>query len=424
MSTTPKLFRVAALITTTAVFAFGLTGTINANPEREAPTHVAVIDAGSSGTRLKLFTSTGARGLAPNLVFESSPNSKSLTLFADNPSLAGPDAIKPLLNQLDRYLESQSIESTSVPVGILATAGLRNLRLTNATAVRQILDSTRAATESAGYSVAENRILPASMEASLAWLDANALAGTLKDKKQGLGVIEIGGASAQVAFRARTEKGRGITSVKVDGMQLPVVAVSYLGLGSDLARTDMQEASGSGAFCFPNNSTGSEPLQYETRTPIPIDASKASYLYPRCSKAFAKTVATIGAKKTTSAPLAPSDLRKIPGFSQTRFIGLGGIVFSFIDFGIPPSTSSLPALKTALTNNCEGPNAWVKVSALFDNEPGPFAQTLCSDGTYMSAFIFSKAGVGVSPTRFNGQPNFDGRSPSWVAGFATTVLHP
>lgn len=389
-----------------------------------APRYVAVIDAGSSGTRLTLFTRVNVRGIAPQEAYEASISTEGLSSFAESPSRAGPDAIKPLLDQLDIFTQAQGLAKGDVPVALLATAGLRTVRLSQPAAVQEILNSTRASLDASGYPILGNRILPAVMEGSLAWLDANVLSGTVENKKKNVGIIEIGGASAQVAFRARASKGPGIVTLAVNGSTVSVLSVSYLGLGSNLAREDMQERTGGGKICFPNNAAGAPPTTYDTDTATPVVSQEANFDLKECREAYSAVVTSVGSRRSPAARVAPTDLRSTPGFADSRFIGLGGASFSFSDFQIPSASSSRPALVSKVRSTCTGPNAWAKVISLSEDLVSPFADTACTNGTYVDALVFSRKGVGIAPKDFNGSPEFDGRSPSWPAGYATTVLHP
>jgi len=191
---------------------FGLTNAAAAEPA--ASGYVAVIDAGSSGSRLTLYADD-PESLVPIIVTGVDRATKGLSSFAETPALAGPGAITPLLEELGSYLADQGIQRADVPVALLATAGLRNVRADDRAAAQAILASGRTAIAESGYRVADARILPAVQEATLAWLDANALRDTVESKRRSVGIIEIGGASAQVAFRSPTAEGRAVQIVRV-----------------------------------------------------------------------------------------------------------------------------------------------------------------------------------------------------------------
>ena len=383
------------------------------------PTYIAVIDAGSSGTRLDLFTTT-SDSIAVLRVMKSSPNTAGLSSFAATPDQAGPDAVAPLLAQLDAYLAEKGVAASDVPVGLRATAGMRALRISDSAAVKAIFESTSATLNASGHPVLANSILPSYQEASLAWVDANALNGTLRAKTDSRGIVEVGGASAQVAFRSSTTTGPGVTRVKVAGDVIPVVAVSYLGLGSNMARDAMQTAYDGGSFCLPGNASGTEPEVYDLGLVIPVNSVQARYELRRCAQAYADVIDKAG----TDAAVAPDRLHNLPGFANSHFVGLGLVPFVFRDFNISPNEAEDgQALTAGLRSTCRGANAWPRVYAIY-GATNAFSETLCPNASLVRVFVFGKRGVGVSGSDFEGDPQFGSRAPSWPAGYATTILHP
>ena len=390
--------------------------------ETTTPSYVAVIDAGSGSTRLALYGDDDT--LVPREVTKVSTATKGLSTFASNPSLAGPEAITPLLNQLNDYLAAQGIAKADVPVALLATAGMRNVRRDDRAAAQAILDSTRAAIAASGHPIAENKILPAVQEATLAWLDANALAGTLNRTRGNIGIIAIGGASAQVAFRSPATSGAGVHRVAVEGMTIPVVGVSYLGLGGNDARTFMQEANDAGSFCFPNNENGAEPVTYVSSGTRPVSSRTAMFSWKRCAKAYRQVITTIGGMRTAAAQVPPSGLRTLPGFTSANFTGLGSLPFTFDDFDVTNAANSKTALRRSTQATCAGTDAWTKVLARLSGGPITFADTICSTSTYSHEFLFGTEGVGVDPKRFTTDASVFPRLPAWTSGYAITVLDP
>jgi hypothetical protein len=399
--------------------AIGLAPSAAAAP----PAYLAVIDAGSSGTRLTLY-GTQADSLVPVEVTKAKTSTKGLSSFAASPAQAGPAAVTPLLEQLDAYLAAQGIAKSEVPVALLATAGMRNVRRDDRAAAQAILDSTAAAIAASGHAATDNRILPAVQEATLAWLDANALAGTVDKEKGSIGIIEVGGASAQVAFRSPVATGRAVREVRVDGRVIPVVAVSYLGLGANDARSLMQADNDAGAFCFPNNAAGSQPATYVSSSARPVDASSAQYSWDRCTRAYAGTITTVGKDRTAAASVPPATLRTLPGFTTADFVGLGNLLFTYGDLDIASASNERTSLRRATTTACAGSDAWTKVLALYQGRSAAFADTICSTATYQYELLFGDEGVGVSPARFTTDDSGFSRGPAWTSGYAITVLSP
>lgn len=414
---TPRPFAHAALA---AALLVGLAGPSNA-AEQGATNYLAIIDAGSSGTRLTLYADD-PRSLLPRETASAKTNTRGLSSFAAEPAQAGPGAVTPLLEQLDTYLTQNGIAAADVPVALLATAGMRNVLRDNPPAAQAILSSTAAALTASGHPVADNRILPAAQEATLAWLDANVLAGTLTKKVGGIGIVEIGGASAQVAFRSPVPTGPAVRSVRVGGQVIPVVAVSYLGLGGNDARTRMQADNDAGSFCFPGNAPGANPITYVPTSSRPVTAGTARFSWDRCTKAYQRTITAVGGTRNEAAPRPPAALKDLRGFDAANFVGLGSLPFTYSDLRIMPEANERTALRSTTTTDCTGTDAWATVLALFAGRSSTFADTLCSTAAYSYALLFGPTGVGVKPTRFTVDPKAFPRLPAWTSGYATTVL--
>lgn len=385
--------------------------------------YLAVIDAGSSGTRLTLFEDDPT-DLHPIEAFKVKGTTPGLSSFADTPGQAGPGAVEPLLRQLDAYLSDRGIARESVPVALLATAGMRNVRRDDPDASRSILQSTAATITASGHPVADNRILPAVQESTLAWLDTNVIAGTLNTPGTSVGIIEIGGASAQVAFPSPRASGRAVHEVRVAGSVIPVVAVSYLGLGGNDSRTAMQRDNDAGAFCFPNNASGEDPAVYLDRSPRPVDASTAKYSWSRCTGAYDDVISRVGSQRTASATVSPDQLRDLPGFEGTFFVGLGSIQYTFATLGIEDRRNERTALRDSVQRLCTGPNAWDAIRPLYAGTSTALGETLCSTTSYQYEFVFGPNGVGAKPPLFTTIEVDLPKSPSWTAGYAITLLDP
>ena len=423
LMTSRQTMKVAAAVLATTAVILGIITRPAVAQEPATPTYIAVIDAGSSGTRLTLFADD-PESLVPIQLTQANKRAAAISSFASAPDQAGPGAVTPLLDQLQTYLTEQRIDPSAVPVAFLATAGMRNVRRDDPAASQAILASTAAAIERAGHPVAANRILPGIQEAVLAWLDTNALTGTLQSERRSIGVVEIGGASAQVAFRSATATGRGVQLVEVEGKSIPVVAASYLGLGGDDARALMQSQNDAGSFCFPNNAAGAEPAQYVPTAARPVAADTANYSWQRCAEAYRTVITSVGSQRTAAARIAPWDMRDQSTFARMSFVGLGSLPFTYNDLGIAAAGDPRAALQRSTTRTCTGPNAWDKVQARYVGRSNAFAATLCSTGTYQFEFVFGQRGIGIASERFTlGADRFP-RSPAWTSGYAITVLDP
>ena len=396
--------------------------------DANTPTYVAVVDAGSSGSRIALYTNGTQTLGSPNRLVEVKPKVAALSSFESTPANAGPEGIGPLLDELDIYLSANGIEKSSVSVSILATAGLRNVEQRDPAASAAIVSSAAEYIPTRGYQVGEVGIMSGQREALYAWVDANATDGTLADGDNKIGIVEIGGASAQVAFQSPLANGRGVETAVIGGLTFNVVALSYLGLGQNDARAVMRTLPGNGKQCFPNNSTEKAPSVFEATSPKPLAAAKANFKEPACNDAYDLVIKRVGASPLNLANndrIRPTGIRKLPGFEQSRFQGVSSIAFNMRDLQVKSGRAIGTRFERAITQTCSGKNAWAKVASLYkDPAELSFAEVLCANSQYTHAFTLGSAGVGVSQKKLSVDPTFAKVEPSWSKGFALTQLNP
>ncbi|GJN31630.1 hypothetical protein PR202_gn00079 [Eleusine coracana subsp. coracana] len=166
---------------------------------RSAPAHAArfsvIIDGGSTGTRAHVFAARpdGRPDLARSAVMRVSPG---LSSFAAEPARAG-ESLR-LLMEFARDKVGGAVGETEVR--LMATAGLR---LLDESAQEAILASCRDALRASGFRFEDAwaKVIPGSDEGIYAWIAANYALGTLGgDPHKTVGIIELGGASAQLTF--------------------------------------------------------------------------------------------------------------------------------------------------------------------------------------------------------------------------------
>ena len=387
---------------------------------------VAIIDAGSSGSRIALFAPGTTPNAVPKQLFTAKPKVPALSTFGSQPMDAGVQGVTPLLTDLDTYLAEHKIARSSVKVSLLATAGMRLLEQSNPNAADEVFVSSRNAISQAGFPVGAVKVITGSDEAAYSWVDANATTGTLNQKAPRTAIAEVGGASAQVAFLSNKPKGPGVHIVKVGKKSFPVVALSYLGLGVNEARTSMTKLAGAGRECFPNTSAGKQPVAYVAGTGIQIDAAASNFQQSECKIAFDGVVGSVGAdavNSSTTGGIRPSVVRTLPGFNQAKFIGVSAVSFSMNDFGVTSTTDAAALLESKVNATCSGTDAWTKVVALYGGKADGFTQTACANATYINAYVFGSQGLGVQSARFRPTSATPEDEPSWSRGYALMMLN-
>ena len=244
---------VCALACLAALAALVLVGTLRgADSEMR---RLIVFDAGSSSTRVHVFeldvVRRGTRLPAVRAHFEAprraSPGLADLELESDHADTeAALDArMEAYFSPLVRFAESVVPASARAETStlLMATAGVRALPAPRAEHVlarcRTVLRrSAFAKTKRAAFTDASVRLITGADEGLYAWIAANYAAGTLHEPpERTVGVVELGGASAQVTFRPEKKPPRAYRAELVAAdRKWAVYTHSALGLGLDAAR--------------------------------------------------------------------------------------------------------------------------------------------------------------------------------------------
>ena len=201
-----------------------------------------VIDAGSSGTRLYLYSSQVSVGTKLNK-YEQLLNKRNrirLSDYKDKPDLAF-DAIAPLLKDAKSYLKDY--DTKNVVVNVLATAGMRLIPVANQNAIYVAL---RLNIASNGFKVGLTKTITGEDEGLYTWADVNYLQGAdvLGNPS---GIIEIGGASMQIAYPSST---KGYRKVKINNKDYDIYSQTWLGFGNN-EMLDLINASQDRDYCYP-----------------------------------------------------------------------------------------------------------------------------------------------------------------------------
>jgi len=197
--------------------------------------YVLIVDAGSSGSRLGMYTVKGNKieEFSPNETDEDSFEAEpGLSSYLDNPSGAG-ESLRGMITAASKYIPQDLHASTKL--WVKATAGMRTLDDKKATAVFEAVDDFMAS-EDCPFQFVEGQIMSGDEEALFTYLTVNYLEGNLgKPLGQTTGVLEMGGASLQVIFQPDTDILANEMPYYYNDTLYSVYATSYM-FGVDLAR--------------------------------------------------------------------------------------------------------------------------------------------------------------------------------------------
>eukprot|EP00980_Cylindrotheca_fusiformis_P009456 scaffold2068_cov96-Cylindrotheca_fusiformis.AAC.12 len=237
--------------------------------------YIAVIDAGSSGSRVHVYQFTydtdrkieGSK-YSPKIVqpdHETKKYHPGLSSFASHPQDAGA-SLEPLIAFAKEHIPIHKVQTT--PILLKATAGLRLLQNDQPEVVESILDSVRTTLGQSGFrfSPSDATIISGQEEGMLGWLALNYLHEIQTAKKNDhlrgsqhnnnnksppkmWSVLEMGGASAQVSVPLDPSSTRDVPDRYVLSYTSPtsgdkgsMYTHSFLGYGVQSAKDAVEKA--------------------------------------------------------------------------------------------------------------------------------------------------------------------------------------
>lgn len=363
--------------------------------------YVAVIDAGSSGSRIYLYNvSRNERLKEASLLMEFESDAPGLSSFEATPADAGAKGLAPLLHRLTEFLLSKNIAKAEVRVDILATAGMRLLA---EPAQKSIFDNVRKYVTETALSVGEVETISGAMEGVYSWIDVNYLLGRFQNMRRTLGVIEIGGASAQIAFETETPI-PGSETVVIDDRKHIVFVKSFLGLGRNQARKRMIQASGiANNPCFPQGLFTDDQKAGATGVSGAFD-------YGACLKDYDGLIEKFGVQSIRD------QLKKSP--QSFAAVGAGSPVGTF--WGLLEAwkiVSSDPfEIVAAAKANCV--RRWSSFEAQYGGDA--FNKSQCADSVFINSFLYAERGLNLKSGSVVSYKSIDGQTPTWTRGFVVS----
>ena len=202
-------------------------GTVNAGLRGcEQQKCVVVVDVGSTGSRLHVYSYDLDNDKSPIKITERW--SKKI-----KPGFATIEANKSAINA---YLTNlfAGAPAYHTPVYFFATAGMRLLPKPKQqqyhALVREWFNSK------SNWQLMDSKTITGSEEGVFGWLAVNYQLGTLNENSESIGVVDMGGASVQIAFPVKNTSdidGKDIQELDIYGQHVTLFVHSFLGLGQN-----------------------------------------------------------------------------------------------------------------------------------------------------------------------------------------------
>lgn len=356
--------------------------------------YTAVIDAGSSGTRLFLYqVEPGPYPRVEKLaqkefaVMPSGAREDGINNFVDpaNPDRergVGPEIIEPLLDSIRPLLNELGIDSSGVEVNLFATAGMRYAEaLHGADAVARFYGRIRDAIARKGYGVGEVRTARGAREEGLwTWVHLNdSQHAVFTSDAAPVGIIEVGGSSTQFSFpvTGAPDPDANVYQVTINGRSFSVFCRSYLGLGQDDARKAMRQRAGdvASSVCFPTGFSALHDLGDELDGVASFRlVADGNYDFDRCTAIYDEII------RERLNDLGDPRLGGFPG----EFVGIDGAYHATGYWGVAETPLML---QTRILDHCHDAGNF---DGIADNE---HLQGLAANSTYVNALLFGRYGV-------------------------------
>ncbi len=365
--------------------------------------YAAIIDAGSSGSRIYLYKIRFLRGkLEIKDLFAYEPQKvPGLSEFSEHPEDAFSQGVAPLVDALNAFLNEQGLPLSRVKLHLQATGGLRQLNESKRTA---ILEATRTALSGSGFGSGKIGMLAPEEEGIFAWADLNELAKRLGPSRETLGIVEIGGASSQIAYETKGPSRHDVKTWQIQGRRYRIFSRSFLGLGQNAARKTMMALPDGGARANPCYPSGVSVTDRKTGA----EALRGGFDFERCKTLYRDLIsANPDFGKVRFDDLAQIDFR---GIGQGNPVG--PIKGSIALWGLPGPypEATLPLVKAF----CRG--GWQSFSTRFGGDL--VNQNQCANTIFVLTLLYDPtAGFGLSAHQLRHQETFEGRIPSWTRGF-------
>lgn len=188
---------------------------------------IAVVDAGSTGSRLHIYAYERDKTNTPIQI-------KEIWSKKINPGFS---TLEPRQDQMNAYLDSlfSSATEKNIPVYFYATAGMRLLPQPKQQQLYALLQNWFQ--RNSNWQIRSFKTITGTEEGTYGWLSVNYQTGALAaNTEKPSGVLDIGGASTQVSFPVSENNSidqADLQEIKVYGKQFKIYVHSFLGLGQN-----------------------------------------------------------------------------------------------------------------------------------------------------------------------------------------------
>lgn len=380
-----------------------------------------VIDGGSTGSRVHVFEYVIEEGVPVfNFSGKNSLDSMRITpglsAFAEDPEGAGLSLLELLAFARTRVPEK---EWRKTEVRLMATAGLRML---DSGVQERILESCRKVLRRCGFQFSDDwaSVISGSDEGVYAWVVANYALGTLGgDPEETTGIIELGGASAQVTFVSRESiPSEFLQTVKFGKISYKLYSHSLLHFGQNVAFDLLRESivAKGPSFVDPCSPKGYEHnVMIEKVTPNLVKDEQLSDLHAsgNFSECRIASLSFLQKDKDKCAyekcDIGSTFIPKLEG----NFLATENFFHTSKFFGLSPTTF-LPELMEAGQKFCE--DDWSNIKIKYPSFHEQDLHRYCFSSAYIVALLHDSLGISLDDKRIGYANKVNDIPLDWALG--------
>lgn len=328
--------------------------------------YVAVVDAGSSGTRLHLYQYHHAPNQLPSVSEISLKNNKvtpGIATYANHPADVAA-SMQTLFNNVTQELAQLKIPTKRLPLFFLATAGMRELPANQqADIYKQINAFIMLKTH---FKLKDLSTLQGPLEGIYGWITVNYLSQTFQNHQATIGALDMGGASSEITFASdRAIDGNDIHAVSLGNQSYTVFTHSFLGLGFNEAAKKITIPT-----CY--------PVDYN------IDGQIGAFNFDACTS---NTDSLFKTQQVSTITPTPSETMPFMAFSGYYFME---------DFFIPKTAQTSPeTIKEHVQDVCK--NNWETLKKSYPSIPEKYLSLECFEGAYAYDLLTGMDGFRFKP---------------------------
>jgi hypothetical protein len=356
------------------------------------PHYSLIIDAGSSGSRIYIYH------IEPNR-FDNLPgitllgNSKvepGISEWESDPESAR-NNLESLLTVAKENIDAQDWKNTSLY--LMATAGMR--LLSSAKRQRIMTEISDFFLEDGSFVFKQAVVISGAYEGLYSWIAANYLDDYFDPLEAREGIIEMGGASTQIAFVTSNRFGEDSVRRRFRNKQYHVYTKSYLYMGLHQAQRWVDAAS-----CY--------PVGY------PISSEKGTGMgnFNVCSAEIMEQFTAMCENLENNGPHCIFK-QKVTPLLETNFYAISSFYYAFSFLGLKEQVD-LTALQVKGDDLCS--KDWGDLQRLHNKTPEKYLSSYCFSAAYFWVLISNGYGFSHDMATIRPVEKIDGTEVSWTLG--------